>query len=136
MYLFNFFFNSIFLSSIFLISSGFRYHCIGKNNRPPCFIDVIPQESAFRNIICKVIHSRKCQLIKNYMNLAENKLIKLENINRVLKDIIKKREVEMICALLKVYYKYPTYVKLHLSQHYFGAPGTRIMFSNGKYSLK
>uniref|UniRef100_A0A0K0E6V0 Uncharacterized protein n=1 Tax=Strongyloides stercoralis TaxID=6248 RepID=A0A0K0E6V0_STRER len=128
-----FMFQFIILTRIILTLTGFRYHCIGKRNSPPCFIDVIPQEFAFR-YICMLLKPQECNLIKKYLKLAEMKLLNLDYINRLLKEFLKNTHVKQICAFLRVFCKPFTYIKIHLSAHYYGAPGTRIILSNGRYS--
>uniref|UniRef100_A0A0N5CIZ1 Uncharacterized protein n=1 Tax=Strongyloides papillosus TaxID=174720 RepID=A0A0N5CIZ1_STREA len=34
-------------------SVGFRYHCIGKAGKPPCFVDMIPWEDSYKKVFLK-----------------------------------------------------------------------------------
>uniref|UniRef100_A0A0K0FW81 SCP domain-containing protein n=1 Tax=Strongyloides venezuelensis TaxID=75913 RepID=A0A0K0FW81_STRVS len=83
-------------------SIGFRYHCIGKRNKPPCFVDMIPWEDSYTNVLSKFLLRIDLEYFQKLMYRGMFCSKYLDSMNQLLKLLLTADQVRKICALLRI----------------------------------
>uniref|UniRef100_A0A0K0FHR8 Uncharacterized protein n=1 Tax=Strongyloides venezuelensis TaxID=75913 RepID=A0A0K0FHR8_STRVS len=88
MYFLKFTIQFIVILNIAINSIGFRYHCIGRNDKPPCFLDMIPWEHSYKKVLSKFLLPIDLEYFQNLFYRAMYCSRYLYSVNDLLKLLL------------------------------------------------